>query len=105
MIIFTSDRTETFSGWSRSVYVDGQEYSVSVKRGKAVRIPYKRRGHNRGWQWHGSVYRITKNHGHVWTGRVNGSIGCRGLLVEAGVLPTPPAIAHKRPPTQPEQPT
>ena len=84
--IFTSEKRETVSGWSRTVKVGDQEYSVSVRRGKSVRIPYKPRGKNRGWHWYGAVYRIGANGGRVWDDRVPGSIGCRGLLIEAGVI-------------------
>lgn len=84
---FTSERRETIFGWSRTVKVGDQEYAVSVRRGKSVRIAF--RGNKRGWQWFGSVYRIHGNEGHVWTDRVPGSIGCRGLLIEAGVLDMP----------------
>jgi hypothetical protein len=83
---FTSERRDTVGGWSRCVRVGEQEYAVSVKRGKSVRIPYKPRGKNRGWHWHGAVYRIGANAGFVWQDRVPGSIGCRGLLIEAGVI-------------------
>src|SRR5262245_305446 len=84
---FTSDtRDDRFGGWSRTVRVGEQEYSCSVRRGKSVRIPFKPRGKNRGWQYHGTVYRIGTSAGQVWTGRVPGSIGCRGLLTEAGIL-------------------
>jgi hypothetical protein len=86
-ITFTSDKREAFFGaWSRNVRVGEQEYALSVSRGKSVRIPYKPRGKNRGWQWHGSVYQIGANHKCVWSGRVPGSIGCRGLLIKAGIL-------------------
>lgn len=83
---FTSERREDISGWARNVRVGEQEYCVSVRRGKSVRIRYKPRGQNKGWHWHGSVYRIGNNAGHVWTDRVPGSLGCRGLLIEAGVI-------------------
>lgn len=83
---FTGPRVDSFSGWSRTVKVRDQEYAVSIRRGKSIRIPYKPRGKNRGWQWWGSVYRIANNHGKVWEDRVPGSLGCRGLLVEAGVI-------------------
>jgi len=86
MMTFTGPRRDNGFGWSRTVKVGEQEYAVSIKRGKSVRIPYKPRGKNKGWWWYGSVYRIGTNHGHVWTDRVPGSLGCRGLLIEAGVL-------------------
>lgn len=85
-IEFTGERRDDMSGWSRTVRVGTQEYQVSVRRGKSVRIPYKPRGKNRGWHWHGSVYRIRENAGLVWTDRVPGSIGCRGLLLDAGII-------------------
>jgi hypothetical protein len=79
-----TDKREGMSGWSRSARVGDRDYTVSVQRGKPVRIPYKPRGKNRGWRWNGSVYQ--QGGGHVWSGRVPGSIGVRGLLIEAGVL-------------------
>ncbi len=81
--IFTAEKCENFLGWSRTVRVGDQEYAVSVRRGKSVRIRYRKQ---RGFHWYGSVYRIGTNHGRVWEDRVPGSIGCRGLLIEAGVL-------------------
>lgn len=83
---FKSDKIENMAGWSRQVKVGDQEYSCSVRRGKSVRIPYKPRGQNKGWHWYGSVYRIGANAGRVWEDRVPGSIGCRGLLIEAGII-------------------
>lgn len=88
-IEFTTDKRETLWGWSRNAKVNGVEYAVSVKRGKSVRIAFKPRGQNRGWHWHGEVYRIhspTLGGGYVWSGRVPKSIGVRGLLAEAGVV-------------------
>ena len=83
-IEFTSERLERIDGWARSCRVEGVEYQVSVRRGKSVRIAYKPRGQNRGWQWHGAVYRAGA--GYVWSGRVAGSIGVRGLLTEVGII-------------------
>ena len=83
MIVFTSEKRDNFMGWSRTVKIGEQEYALSVQRGKSVRIMYRKK---RGFHWHGSVYRIRSNEGRVWVGRVPGSIGCRGLLIEAGVL-------------------
>lgn len=85
-IEFTSDKRETFNGWNRSVNVDGVEFCVSVQRGKSVRIPFKPRGKNRGWHWNGAVYRMGPGGGYVWTGRVPGTIGVRGLLIEADII-------------------
>lgn len=84
---FTSNRRDLpMVGWVRSVMVAGQEYSVSIKRDKRVRIAFKPRGENWGWTYHGTVYRIGQNSGRVWEGRVPGSLGVRGLLKRAGVL-------------------
>jgi hypothetical protein len=83
MVEFTGDKIERMDGWSRNCRVSGVDYSVSVRRGKSVRIPYKPRGQNRGWHWHGAVY---QNGQCLWSDRVPGSIGVRGLLLEAGVL-------------------
>lgn len=86
-ITFTGQRfNKMFGGWTRTCKVGEQEFYCSVTKGKSVRIPFKPRGQNRGWQWHGEVCRITSNHGRVWSGRVPGSIGVRGLLIEAGVI-------------------
>ena len=79
-IEFTSERRDTFQGWSRNCRVNGVDYCVSVTRGKSVRIPFKPRGKNRGWKWNGSVYSQGRC---VWAGAVTGSIGVRGLLDEA----------------------
>ena len=82
-IEFITDRRESvFGGWYRNCKVDGIEYQCSVKRGKSVRIPFKPRGQNRGFHWHGSVYSGGKC---LWAGRVPGSIGVRGLLIEADI--------------------
>lgn len=83
---FTTSKATDFSGWSRRVRIGEKEYSCSVRRGKAVRIPYKPRGQNRGWKWVGSVYRLGDGGGWVWTDDVPGSIGCRGMLIAAGLI-------------------
>ena len=86
-ITFTSERRDAmFGGWSRGVQVGEHRYICSVRCGKSIRIPYKPRGKNRGWQWHGAVYEY--GGGCLFAGRVPGSIGCRGLLIEAGVIAT-----------------
>ena len=83
-IEFTSATAHSiFGGWARKCRVDGVDYHVAVKRGKSVIIPYKPRGKNRGWQWSATVYQ----NGHcVWSGRVPGSIGVRGILIDAGIV-------------------
>lgn len=80
-------RAGIFGGWSRRCRVDGVEYHVSLKRGKSVRIPYKPRGKNIGWQYHGAVY---SNGRCLWSERVNGSAGVRGMLIGAGVIEAKP---------------
>jgi hypothetical protein len=82
-VVFLADKVETLGGWSRRVQVGERQFHVSVRRGRSVRIPYKPRGQNRGWQWHGCVYEGNRC---IWDGRVPSTIGCRGLLIDAGVL-------------------
>ena len=84
LIEFLTGKLEDgWGGWSRKCRVNGTEYVTSVKRGKSVRIPYKPRGKNRGYEWIGTVYSNCKC---IWTDKVPGSIGVRGLLIEAGVF-------------------
>jgi hypothetical protein len=75
-------------GWSRRVAVGDVEYIVGVEAGRRVRIPFRprngRKGKAHGYQWFGFVRAV--NGKSVWEGRVNGSLGCRGLLVAAGIL-------------------
>ena len=82
-IEFTTDKIENFTGWTRNCRVNGVAYCVSMRRGNPVRIAYKPRGKNRGWQWYGSVY---SNGQRVWVGRVPGSLGVRGILIDAGII-------------------
>ena len=83
-IEYTSEKRESITGWSRNVKIGDQEYCCSVRRDKSVRIAY--RGNKRGWTWWGTVYRVGTNSGHVWGGQVPGSLGCKGLLIDAGVI-------------------
>lgn len=84
---FTSKKREALSGWSRDVIVDGQEYSVSVARGKRVRIAFRPRGRNIGWHWYAQVWTIGKDGKRVWgPERVPGSLGVRGILKDAGII-------------------
>lgn len=82
-IEFLSDKREDMSGWSRVCRVAGVDYQVSVRRGRSVRIPFKPRHKNKGWQWHGAVYSGGRC---LWSDRVPGSIGVKGCLTEAGVF-------------------
>jgi hypothetical protein len=65
-------------------YTDGRKFFVGVEKTKMVRIPYKPRGQNRGWQWVGFVN--DANGKRIADADVNGSIGVRGLLIMAGLL-------------------
>lgn len=76
-------RASQAGGWTRDCRVAGIDYQVSVRQGKKVRIPYKPRG-TFGFQWNGSVYSGGRC---LWSGAVSGTIGARGLLIEAGVIP------------------
>ena len=87
-IEFLTPKTERFlHGWSRLVSVDGVRYSVTVTKGKMVRIPYKPRGRNIGYKWDGAVFNADTGK-RLWDGDVPGSIGVRGLLKAAGVIET-----------------
>jgi len=81
-----SDRRESFRNWYRTVtFDDGRVFVVGVERGKPVRIPFKPRGQNRGFQWWGVVRDATGR--TVWTDRLSsGTVGVRGLLMRAGLL-------------------
>jgi len=71
--------------YAEAVLPDGRRFHVSVEKDKPVRIPYKPRGFNRGWTYVGSV-RDTDGR-YVASDKVSGSIGVKGLLKMAGLLP------------------
>jgi len=80
-------KTKKFGGgWSRNVEVDGVRYQCAISQGKRVRIAFKPRGENIGYQWHGSVYGPEKqwHFGHL--DGVTKSTGCKGLLRLAGII-------------------
>lgn len=86
-------RLGTFGGWSQQVDVAGRTYYVSLRPTKRVRIPFKPRGPGAyGWQYHGTVHAPPTDTAprFDWYGRVPGSLGVRGLLVDAGVLEQQP---------------
>lgn len=64
---------------------DGRRFHLAVVRDKRVRIPYKPRGQNYGWTWAGYVRDV--NGKVLASDRVQGSIGVRGLLELAGLVP------------------
>jgi hypothetical protein len=83
-IEFTSPKRDSFLGdWSRDCRVAGVDYQVAVRRGSRVRIPYKPVGQNIGFKYNGTVYSGGRC---LWSGRVIGSLGVRGLLLKAGVI-------------------
>jgi hypothetical protein len=71
-------------GWSRKVEVNGAVYFVGVRGVKQVRIPYKPRGENRGWVHEGFVN--DANGRCLFSEKVPGSLGARGLLLDAGII-------------------
>lgn len=64
---------------------NGMKLWVGVEHDKRVRIPYKPRGKNMGWTYHGFVR--DEHAKTLWSGTVGGSIGVRGLLRYAGLIP------------------
>ena len=87
MSISYGPRTVHEFGWSQTVEVAGVTYECVIRRGKRVKIAYKPRGHNIGHRWEGRVYEGEKM---LFLGLVRQSLGCRGLLKLAGVLPSTP---------------
>ena len=79
-------RREGLRGWYAKVEVSGSVYFVGVERGNRVRIPYKPRGAGAyGFQHWGLVRDAQAK--PLFYDRVPGSLGIRGLLRAAGVLP------------------
>lgn len=76
-----------FGGWSQMVCVGDRLYSVGVEPGKRVRIMYKPRGAGAyGFKWWGFVRSIDDGARVNWSDLVAGSLGVRGLLIDAGIL-------------------
>lgn len=94
---FVSDRHNYAhgAGWSRRVLVGDVEYVVGVERGRKVRIAFKPSGQNVGWRYHGFV-RDARGH-EVWSDNVCGTLGARGLLRRAGLLPSPDTVTEEIP--------
>lgn len=77
--------------WRQDVEVGGRAYRVAMRRGERVRIAFKPAGQNWGHRWVASVWRTDPREGeraHVWDGEVAGSLGVRGILLEARVVTT-----------------
>lgn len=87
-LVLGERRENAFTGtWSREITLDGRTLRVGVERGKRVRIAFKPRN-NGGWGYH--YYGFVRADGaEVWSGRVQGTAGVRGILVDAGLLPLP----------------
>lgn len=71
--------------WSRTATVDGVTYRVGIQVGRAVRIAFKPRGQNIGHHYNGWV--MDPDGKNIFSDRCPGSIGARGLLKRAGVVP------------------
>lgn len=77
----------SFGGWSQQVCVADRLYVVGVEPGKRVRIMYKPRGPGAyGYKWHGFVRSADDGARVNWSDEVPGSLGVRGLLIDAGIL-------------------
>jgi hypothetical protein len=82
-------RTErSDGGWQQTVVAGDRQYLVGVHPYKRVRIPYKPRGHNMGWQHLGFVRSTDEGARFDWSEKVPGSLGVQGLLTDAGVITT-----------------
>jgi hypothetical protein len=80
-------KVESAFGWHRRVQVDGRTVCCSVTRDRKVRIPFKPRGPGAfGWRYSGSV-RDSETGECLFSGRVVGTLGVRGLLKRAGLYP------------------
>jgi hypothetical protein len=83
-------REDAFGNRVASVtFADGRKFFVGVSKDKPVRIAYKPRGQNRGWRWYGWVHDAAGK--RLMGETVPGSLGVRGLLKLAGLLPAPQA--------------
>jgi hypothetical protein len=71
--------------YARVTMADGRVFHVSVEKDKRVRIPYQPRPHNYGWTYVGSVRDAAGK--YLASDKVAGSIGVRGLLKLAGLIP------------------
>jgi hypothetical protein len=71
--------------WARTVTLeDGRQFRVFVNRGNRVRIPYKPRGQNIGYQWHADVYEVGGR--RIAGFLVTKSLGVRGILKRAEII-------------------
>ena len=83
--------------WQRYVTLeDGRIFNVAIQRGKGVRIPYKPRGQNRGFEWWAYCSECKQAEGDRYpTGfnryeviQVTKSTGVKAILKWHGILPT-----------------
>lgn len=80
-----SPRQENPQGWWRTVIHNGTTYVVGMERKRKARLIFRPKGQNWGWSWRGFVR--TPGGRELWGGMVNSSLGVRGLLVVAEILP------------------
>lgn len=75
--------------WQRYVTLEnGRMFNVSIAQGRRVRIPYKPRGENIGFEWHAYCTECTQDKGARFPTtvkrfpviQVNKSTGVRGVL-------------------------
>lgn len=77
--------------WSRCCWIESgvsgdlpREVWIHHYRGRRVRIPFKPKGPEaHGFHWHASVYSAGRC---IFDERVGKSLGCRGILREAGLI-------------------
>lgn len=75
---------ETPAGDYWTVQVEGVRFYIARDRGRRIRIPYKPRGQNIGWQWWGTIR--DEHAKDVWGCRVRKSTGPLAMLHDAGLI-------------------
>lgn len=86
-ILIGARRPMDFGGWSQMVCVADRLYTVGIQPGKRVRIQYKPRGKGAyGYKWNGFVRSMDDGKRVYLNFEVPGSLGVRGLLIDAGIL-------------------
>ena len=89
-LVLGPKKTEFFdTQWWRNVWVGTQQYRVGVSRGDPHRRMYAKAGSPPGFWWNGWVAKLDESDRlqNIWSGKVGKTLGARGLLENAGVLP------------------